>query len=369
MYSTDNRIVITLDAGGTNFVFSAMRGYDFIISPHSYPSNSDNLDKCLKTMITGFQEVIRKLPAPPVAISFAFPGPADYRSGIIGGYLPNFPSFRNGVALGPFLSHHFKLPVFINNDGDLFAFGEAAGGVLPEINNKIRSLGGSRTYHNLLGYTFGTGLGIGSVINGQPNLGNNSCIETFCLPNKRSREIILEEGASIRAIRREYGRLSGDTDHQLTPYDIFLIAKGQRAGNRHAAQASFELFGEIVGDAFATAVTLTDSLIVIGGGLAGAMEFIKPTILKELRSSLKTVSNENVKRVQMDVFDLDDENDFKKFAQGTPVELPIYGSEETIKYDPIKRTGIIISKLGASKAISIGAYVYALTQIDARNNK
>ena len=37
----------------------------------------------------------------PVAISFAFPGPADYEHGVIGD-LPNFPAFCGGVALGPF---------------------------------------------------------------------------------------------------------------------------------------------------------------------------------------------------------------------------------------------------------------------------
>ena len=31
----------------------------------------------------------------------------------------------------------------------------------------------------------------------------------------------------------------------------------------------------------------------------------------------------------------------------------------------MKRTGVMISKLGASKAISIGAYTFALSQIDA----
>lgn len=58
----------------------------------------------------------------PEAISFAFPGPADYPNGIIGGWLPNFPSFRDGVVLGPFLQEKFGVPVFINNDGDLFAY-------------------------------------------------------------------------------------------------------------------------------------------------------------------------------------------------------------------------------------------------------
>jgi len=31
----------------------------------------------------------------------------------------------------------------------------------------------------------------------------------------------------------------------------------------------------------------------------------------------------------------------------------------------MKRTGVTVSRIGASKAISIGAYNYALTQLDA----
>ena len=33
MYENDKRIVLTLDAGGTNFVFSAIRGNIQIVSP------------------------------------------------------------------------------------------------------------------------------------------------------------------------------------------------------------------------------------------------------------------------------------------------------------------------------------------------
>ena len=137
MYSFDKRVVITLDAGGTNFVFGAMQANKFIVEPVSMPSNAHDLDLCLSTMVKGFRDVISKLDRKPVAISFAFPGPADYPNGIIGGYLPNFPSFRNGVALGPFLEDMFGIPVFINNDGDLYAFGEALGGALPEINRRL----------------------------------------------------------------------------------------------------------------------------------------------------------------------------------------------------------------------------------------
>ena len=178
----DSRIVLTLDAGGTNMVFGAMKGGEYYGETITLPSNASNLDLCLQAMVLGFATIIERLGGEkPVAISFAFPGPADYPNGIIGGFLPNFPSFRDGVALGPFLQKKFGVPVYINNDGDLYAYGEALGGALPEINKRLEEAGSSKRYHNLIGYTFGTGFGIGTVIDGRLNRGDNSCIETFCL--------------------------------------------------------------------------------------------------------------------------------------------------------------------------------------------
>ena len=116
----------------------------------------------------------------------------------------------------------------------------------------------------------------------------------------------------------------------------------------------------------ATAVTLTDSLIVIGGGLTGAARYVMPSLLAQLRSTIHTINGEQLQRVQMKVFNLDDEHEFAEFAKGDAREIKVYGSDRTVTYDPMKRTGVCISKLGASKAISIGAYTYALSQIDAR---
>mgnify|MGYP007120202093 CR=1 FL=1 len=58
MYQFDKRIVMTLDAGGTNFVFSAIRSNEEIVEPIVLPSNGDNLEKCLETMVTGFSAII-----------------------------------------------------------------------------------------------------------------------------------------------------------------------------------------------------------------------------------------------------------------------------------------------------------------------
>lgn len=364
MYTDDNRIVITLDAGGTNLVFGAMRGCEYETEPVTYPSNSQDLDKCLYTMVKGFREIIDSIDEPPVAISFAFPGPADYANGIIGGYLPNFPSFRDGVALGPFLEHEFGIPVFINNDGDLFAYGEALCGVLPEVNRRLKDFGSNRRYHNLIGYTLGTGFGIGTVVNGRLNRGDNSCVETFCLPHKTNPGIIVEEGVAIRAVKRVYAEVSGDLGHKLEPKDICEIADGKRGGSIEAARKAFAEMGEIAGNAMAIAAQLFDGIIVIGGGITAASHWIMPSLLKELRSELSTLGGESVKRVQMQVFDLDDPEQFVSFAKGNSRKITVPGTDITVEYDDMKRIGVTISKLGASKAISAGAYAFALSKID-----
>ena len=366
MYKTDNRIVATLDAGGTNFVFGAMRAGEFIIDPVSVPSMAHDLDLCLQNMKNGFAQVFDKLEEKPVAISFAFPGPADYPNGIIGGFLPNFPSFRDGVALGAFLEKEFGVPVFINNDGDLFAYGEALCGALPEINNRLVELGSNKQYKNLIGYTLGTGFGIGVVIDGRLNRGDNSCVETFCLRHPDMPDVIVEDGVAIRAVCRVYGEKSGNMNHGLTPKDICEIADGKREGDVEAAREAFASLGRVAGAAISAAVTIIDGLVVIGGGVSAASHWIMPALLQEMRSKLRTLGGDEVNLVQMNVYNLEDDAEFTQFAHGEVKKVKVYGEERYVDYDSRKRIGLAISKLGASKAVSVGAYAFALSELDKR---
>ncbi len=364
-YKNDKRVVLTLDAGGNSLRFNAMKGEEFMLDTITLPSNANNLDLCLETMVTGFKSVINQLgDVKPEAISFAFPGPADYPAGIIGGFLPNFPSFRDGVALGPYLKEVFGIPVFINNDGDLFAFGEALSGALPEVNEKLAAAGSSKRFHNLIGYTFGTGFGIGCVINGQLNRGDNSCVETYCLPNPSKPGIILEDSIAIRAVKRVYAEQSGVQDPSLTPKDIYDIADGKRPGDRKAALAAFAELGHVAGQAITIAAQLMDGIIVIGGGISASAKYFMPALLEEMRGSIKTLSGDTLQRLQMKVYNLDDEAEFAAFAKGEARQLKIYGSKKSVTYDPQKRIGITIDKIGTSTAISVGAYDFALAQLD-----
>lgn len=363
MYKNDDRIVLTLDAGGTNFVFSAMQACEQIVEPLRVAAVTDNVEKCLETLYNGFAEISRKLPKPAVAISFAFPGPADYENGIIGD-APNFPAFRGGVAIGPYLEAKFGIPVYINNDGHLFAYGEALAGMLPAINDSIRQAGGKRVFRNILGITIGTGFGGGIVIDGRLLRGDNGVGgDMYLLRGKDNPQIMAEESVSIRAVKRFYAELSGDST-PLEPKDIFDIAEGAKPGNKEAAIESFAKVGHAAGDAVGRAINLMDGLVVVGGGVAGAAKYILPAMVEELRSTVKTLSGVEFSSVVPEVFNLHDKAELADFIRERDemIDVPMIGRK--VLYKSHKKVGVGVTTLGTSRAISLGAYTFALAELD-----
>jgi glucokinase len=361
----DQRIVMTLDAGGTNFVFSAIQGNMQIIAPIRLYPNSEDLSKCLETIISGFEIVKSKLKKPAVAISFAFPGPADYPNGIIGD-LPNLPSFRGGVALGAMLEHHFNMPVFINNDGNLFAYGEALFGFLPEINQNLKEVNSHKQFNNLIGVTLGTGFGVGLVCNNQLITGDNSNGgEAWLLRDVLSPEYHAEEHLSREGIRRSFAdKANLHIEEVGAPQEIYDIAKGKIEGNKKAAIATYNDFGTVLGEALATIITLFDGIVVLGGGVSGAFDLFAPAMFEQLESNFKLYDGGSLHRLVPRVFNLEDTVGKSRLLDGQQKELKIPQTNKTIIYDPFLRTGVGVSKNSTSKIIGLGAYAYAINKLD-----
>jgi glucokinase len=368
-FADDERVVMTLDAGGTNFVFSAVQSNVEIVKPINLPSNAGNLDACLNTIIKGFTLVKQNLSNQPVAISFAFPGPADYPNGIIGD-LGNLPAFRGGIALGPMLCEKFRLPVFINNDGDLFVYGEAIAGFLPYVNSLLEKGGNPKRYNNLFGVTLGTGFGAGIVRNDELFIGDNSAAgEIWLLRNKLNFRTNAEEGASIRAVQRAFADKAGISPEKTpSPKDIYEIGTGKIPGDKEAAIEAYRQLGESVGDSLSCAITLIDGLIVIGGGLSGAHSLFMPSLIKEMNGTYESPSGIRFPRLEVKAFNLEDEGDIEKFIRGKKKEIIVPFGTKKIIYDSLQRIGVGVSKLGTSKAVSIGAYAFALSFLDKQRN-
>ncbi len=362
-YEKDERVVMTLDAGGTNLVFSAMKGAREMVEPFVLPCMPDDTDLTLRTIEKGFREVASRVEEDIYAISFAFPGPANYDLGIIGD-LPNLPAFRGGVALGPFLQEVFQKPVYINNDANLYVLGEYVFGFLPEVNRALKEGGSDKKYQNLVGITLGSGFGCGLVINGLLNIGDNcNGGELWLMRNKLFPHLCADASVGQEKIRRFYAEFAGVSLEEVPGSEgVYRIAKGALEGNKEAALKTFATVGEIIGDALANTSVLVDGLIVIGGGLSGAHAFFMPAVLKELNGSISHLDGAVHPRIVQKALYLDNDQEMDTFLKGDRRTISVPFTDKEITYDASPRIGVGISKLGASEAIALGAYVFAVSR-------
>jgi len=114
-----------------------MRGNKSITETVALPSNGDKLDQCLANLVEASRASRNNAPISrghQLCVSRPADYPTDYWR------LGKFAWISRWVALGPMLEEKFGIPVFINNDGDLFVYGEAIGGFLPYINGLLKRL-------------------------------------------------------------------------------------------------------------------------------------------------------------------------------------------------------------------------------------
>jgi glucokinase len=366
MSNSTAKTVFVLDAGGTGFKFLAVRDGIEVIQPFTIPAAAKTLDEVLQKLIDGFARTKELAGSEPSAISFCFPGPADYEAGIIGD-LENLPTFKGGVPLKAMLEEIFHCPVYINNDGDLFTYGEALDGLLPEVNHLLEQQGNPKRYHNLIGVTLGTGFGGGIMVNGTLLKGDNSAGgEINRMSNLLYDNTSAEDSISIRAIKRVFAREAGiDPSLSPEPFSIYEIAMGRQDGDREAALKAWDELAKSLADALANAITLIDGLVVIGGGLAGAWPVFMEKLVGYLNQPFKDLQGKPVDRLEISAFNLQDSRGVVAFTEktGMMVKVPKVAREVWVWYDPIKKIGVGISRLGTSSAVAIGAYAYAMDQL------
>lgn len=360
----NKRTILVLDAGGTNLVFKAVSNGIIQSETITLPAKSGSLDELLQKIISGFKKINTSVSDKASAISFCFPGPADYENGIIGD-LENLPLFRGGVALKKMLENQFNIPVFINNDGDLFTLGEAISGLLPEVNKKLWDAGVQKQYNNLLGVTLGTGFGGGIVSNSRIFKGDNSAgAEINRMVHPFDWHTSIEEVLTIRGIKRLFAEEANITfEESPEPYDIFNIGLGKEKGNLRAAIKAWEKFGIVLADAIANANTLIDGLTVIGGGLSGAYPLFLPKTIEMLNRKFTRADGGRFPRMEVVAYNLEEEKDVKHFLHFDKKMISVPFSDDIIPYYEEKKMGVGISRLGTSEAVAMGAYALAVDKL------
>ncbi|MBN1150036.1 ROK family protein [candidate division WOR-3 bacterium] len=360
-YKEDKRVVITLDAGGTNFSFSAVKKGGFAVSTSVMPSKGHDLSLCLGTIKNGIEKIGSELEQKPSAISLGFPGPADYKEGVVF-ELVNLPAFKDPFPLKAFLEENFKVPVFMNNDADLFTLGEFVYGLTKNVNLEFEKRGVKKRTQNLLGVTLGTGFGGGAITQGNLFLGDNCAQgEINRLRNKYFANSCAEDSVSSRGIRKYFAE-EAEIDFEKSPAveEIAFFAQNKNGRYHLSAKKAFEKFALALADSLADAVSLFDGLVVIGGGISGSHDVFLKKLVREMNKPYESVHGGKIPRTETRVFNLEDPDEFEEYFTSETIKLQIPGSKKFLNYEYIRSNGVGISKLGTEKASALGAYIFAV---------
>ena len=210
-----------------------------------------------------------------------------------------------------------------------------------------------------------TGFGGGIVRDSQLFIGDNStAAEVWLFSNRYAPAVNAEDVVSTRSVQRVYADEAGiEYPNELMPKDIYDIATGTIAGNKDAALIAYQETGRALGDTIANLLTLIDGIVVIGGGITGAKDLYMPAVMEELNGNYHPSNTDELPRLVQKIFNLDNEDEIDAFCKDYSKEIPIPGTDRSVSYDPIPRLAIATSRIGASEAISLGAYAFALQKV------
>ena len=85
-----------------------------------------------------------------------------------------------------------------------------------------------------------------------------------------------------------------------------------------------------------------------------------PSLLNRMNGQISNTQGDAMSRIIQKTYNLDSPADLEAFSVGKREFALIPGTNDKIEFDNEKRVGIVKSKLGASNAIGLGAYAYAL---------
>jgi glucokinase len=260
-------LYLGIDIGGTK-IAAALVQDDGVVCRHETirtPAR-DGASAILHAVVHLARNLIDPCEEPIAAVGVGSGGQIDASTGTVlsaSGLLPGW----TGMKLGKTLTEALKLPVFVDNDVNALAAGEARFGV-------------ARGERIVLFIALGTGVGGALLIDGQLHHGAHWSGAEFghillSIDPKARRDAggavgTLEAYASGHGLTTTYQELTPKSKTQLSGEEIATEALSMPEGPAAAAVA---LTGEYLGYGLVTLANALDpSLIVVGGGMAALGE-------------------------------------------------------------------------------------------------
>lgn len=247
-------------------------------------AQADILKLVAKNIQTAIDQA-KTLGLPVLGLALGVPGLVDVESGTLL-YAPNL-NWEN-VPLHEYLTRRFDLPVYIDNEASIAAFGETYFGVARGTTNMVFihagvGIGGGLVLNGRM-FTGSSGFAaeVGHMTiepNGLPcNCGNRGCWETLASQAAVFRRVqtALAEGKASTLARFHNGKRSTLT--------IPLLVRAADDGDAVAREVLYDT-GTYLGIGIANLVNaLNPEMVVLGGPLSLAKDYLMPSIQETLHA-------------------------------------------------------------------------------------
>lgn len=282
---------IGIDIGGTSIKYGICSSEGKIIIWNSDPTQADApREEILEHLVSICRRTIEEAKSRAItltAIGIGTPGCVDIRRGYLMGSTPNFAHWRD-APVGEHMEGALELPVFVDNDANMMAYGEF-------------KFGAGRGKGDVVCITLGTGIGGGIIINHELyrgsfysgselghmtidfrgrkcNCGGTGCFERY---------------GSATALIQDYNEAAPESPADST-IEIF---KRMKNGDVKAG-AVIDLYVKYVAAGLASIVNIFNpERVIIGGGVSEAGEPLISRIRSETASRAMESSIKNVEIV------------------------------------------------------------------------
>jgi glucokinase len=290
---------LALDIGGTNVKSGLISREGEILLFRSFPTNEASSPEDLIGLIASrlkdhWREAGSR--SRPKALAIGAPGWIKPKEGIVV-MAPNIPGWKD-VPITRLMSQALDIPAVLENDANLYALGEWLAGAGKGCDNEIV-------------ITLGTGVGGGLVLGGRLWNGSfTSAAEIGHIPIGGSKRVCgcgrtgcLETAASAmgiasiareRLLRGDGTIYTGAPDGLTSESMVGLAARGDPL-----SLGVFREAGEAIGFVLSGIFNLLGlEMAVIGGGGAGAFEFLEPSVMEVLGQHMVTAKTDEIRVVK-----------------------------------------------------------------------
>ena len=260
---------VGFDLGGTALKFGVVDHAGKVIT-ESQVDTPESLERLLQILEEIWEELKNDHRHRILSVGFGIPGIFSAKEQKIL-QSPNYPDLDN-FAIVPALSRFVDIPLFINNDANMAAYGEYR-------------CGAGKNAHSLVLLTIGTGVGTGIILNGDIWEGacgfagelGHAVVNPQGEPCKCGSRGCLETEVPAPKIVKNYQAYS-KSRKTITAEEVAQRARN----NEKPALQAFAEAGYYLGLGLALAINLLNpEKILIGGGVMKSAEFLLPSAIEE----------------------------------------------------------------------------------------